>query len=189
MILSILIPTMVSRREIRAGLLRGLERQALPYPDDVEVLVLEDAGQVPTGTKRNQLIHSARGQYVVFIDDDDRVSPRYVEALLPILRKREVDCVGFYGTVYFAGEFGGYMIHSLCCPAWTETPGFYFRPPNHLNPILRDHALATPFLPVVVSEDFRWAQALLGRGVLKKSVFLGSEPLYYYLCRTPKKGL
>ncbi len=50
--------------------------------DDVEILALLDNQVHTVGTKRNLLMGMATGEYLTFVDDDDRISPDYVDAIL-----------------------------------------------------------------------------------------------------------
>lgn len=63
---------------------------------DVEVLGLYDNKIRTVGEKRQNLIDISRGEYIVFIDDDDRVASDYVKEIMNVLSKNpQVDCVVF----------------------------------------------------------------------------------------------
>ena len=47
----------------------------------VEFRSLFDNGTIPSGRKRNQLVRESTGQYFCFLDDDDFISPDYVQLL------------------------------------------------------------------------------------------------------------
>jgi len=82
------------------------------------------------------------------------------------------------------------MIHTTACRNWTERPGIYYRPPNHLNPVRTSIAKKYPFRDITISEDHFWSVDLKKQSALKKEVFLGTEkPLYVYRCGDAKKGL
>lgn len=89
--LSILIPTLPSRREKFATLVQELERQAAGLP--VEILALYDNKTIPLGRKRNSLMDMAQGTHMVFIDDDDRVAEDYVAAVLGVIEREDPDCL------------------------------------------------------------------------------------------------
>src|SRR5690606_33962771 len=85
--LSILVPSTHTRfksflPKIHDQLYEQYERLAADQRDQVEILYLVDNKKVMLGTKRNQLIDLAQGEYVVFVDDDDRIEPDYIETLL-----------------------------------------------------------------------------------------------------------
>jgi hypothetical protein len=77
MFLSILVPALRSRRATRKRLEAVLLPQVAAHRD-VELLIEEDNGQVPSGEKRNRLIRRSTGRYFCFIDDDDLVTGDYV---------------------------------------------------------------------------------------------------------------
>jgi len=82
--LSILMCGLPSRLESGMRLLTELhgQIQALPNPADAEVIYLLDTWHMSVGEKRNRLLDAARGDYVVFVDDDDRIEPDYVQAFV-----------------------------------------------------------------------------------------------------------
>lgn len=82
--LSILMLALTNRSQFRDVVLSQLQEQAFGQP--VEILVLEDDGQTPSGTKRNEVRRHARGTYVAFVDDDDHVADDYVQQLLTAAR-------------------------------------------------------------------------------------------------------
>jgi glycosyltransferase involved in cell wall biosynthesis len=76
MLLSILIPTLESRKEEFHRLYEKLSNQIIgnSLADEVEILYLLDNREYSLGFKRNRLIEKAIGRFVAFIDDDDDVS-------------------------------------------------------------------------------------------------------------------
>jgi glycosyltransferase involved in cell wall biosynthesis len=191
MLFSILIPTLEDRKiQFLDPLMAMLSLQLVSHQGVVEVCLDSDKGEKTIGEKRNTLLKNAQGKYSAFIDDDDMVSDTYVDDIVHALTYRDdVDCVGFYGHVFFQDEFAGNMIHSTMCLDWTEEAGVYFRPPNHLNPIRRELALQQSFQHIDFSEDHFWSVGLKEQGLLKTEVFLGHKPTYIYKCREKKKGL
>lgn len=72
-------------------------------------LIQTDEGGVSNA--RNIGIDAAKGEYIAFLDDDDYVSPRYLEQLLSISSK---ECVGLSDAVYFedvSGELNFDNVH------------------------------------------------------------------------------
>jgi len=78
-ILSILTPA-IWNRESAKFLAAAISEQIGSAP--VEHLVLFDNRARSIGAKRQALVDIARGEYVAFVDDDDDISPDYVERLL-----------------------------------------------------------------------------------------------------------
>src|SRR5688572_23555139 len=54
--------------------------KALSEPDQhrVEIVVLTDNKMMMLGHKRNVMVELAQGKYIVFVDDDDRISDDYI---------------------------------------------------------------------------------------------------------------
>ena len=182
--LSILIPTLIERRECRTPLLSELENQMVGMP--VELLLDEDNRERTTGAKRNALLARAQGKFSVFIDDDDWISDTYIKDVVNVIQSVEVDCIGIWGETHWGEEWTRTMIHSLMCPAWTEWKGkdgryVYYRHPNHLNPIRTDISRSIPYRDITISEDHFWTLAMADSGKLKREVFLAGKCMYHYL--------
>jgi len=188
-ILSILIPTLKSRSEMLKRLVEKLWASAGEWRDNVQILALCDEGERTTGDKRNALLTTSTGRYVAFVDDDDDVHEDYAKVVCGALEKDVYDCLGFKGRVTFADGYEADMIHSISIQDWDERNGVYLRPPNHLNPIKREHALAVSFLSVTVSEDHAFSLEMRKRRLLMSEIYVGHLYLYHYKCRENKKGL
>ena len=185
---SILIPTMPSRRGLLNQLMSHLQGQ--PSFAECEIRLAEDEGKLTVGEKRNTLLAEAVGKFVAFVDDDDWVSDTYVPDIVSAIQHvPDLDCVGFYGEVSFKQVPGGRMYHSIACPCWTEEPGVYYRPPNHLNPIRREIAQQFKFRPIRFSEDHFWSLDVQKSGLIQYEYFLGHTPTYFYRCGTEKRQL
>ena len=73
---------------------RTIHSQASRVPG-VECLVACDSYRWSSGQKRNWLTESSRGEYIAFVDDDDRVPAGYVESLLTAIETGTPDVVTF----------------------------------------------------------------------------------------------
>lgn len=62
--------------------------------NNVEVLTYIDDGQFPSGLKRHILMEMAKGDYICYIDDDDKISNMYIPLIYSALRN-EPDVVTF----------------------------------------------------------------------------------------------
>ena len=97
--LSIVIPATPKRMQSHLiPLFESLTKQvdALANPNDVEVLVFLDNKKRSIGYKRDTLVQMARGEYVIFTDDDDHVSDTYVQEFnTAIINNRGVDVITF----------------------------------------------------------------------------------------------
>lgn len=94
--LSILVPTVPSRLDtFYMRIMKQLINQTKER-NDVEVISLFDNKKRTIGEKRNNLLDIARGDYLVFIDDDDRISDNYVNEILnSIYTNPNTDCIVF----------------------------------------------------------------------------------------------
>ena len=156
----------------------------LETPREVEILVDDRPGIV--GTKRQRLLEKSRGEFVCYIDDDDRVHERYVARILEALRSTpEADCVKLTGILTANGQNPTAFENSLQHATWYtgKLAGrtCYFRCPNHLNPVKRELALKTGFGAIRYGEDADYSLRL--RPLLQKEADTGPDPLYFYLSR------
>lgn len=180
MILSILIPSLRQRSAMLDILLQELEHQI--GDKDIEILV--DRSGNTTGTKRNNLLHAAKGEYVCFIDDDDAVSHRYIDIITEALATKP-DCVSLVGQMTVNGKNPKQFIHSVKYDKYFERNHIYFRPPNHLNAIRAEIAKAYKFPSKSFGEDTDWAMQICNDGAIKTEVEV-SETLYYYQYKNAK---
>lgn len=142
------------------------------------------------GDKRQSLINRSRGDYFVFIDDDDKVHEHYIERIMKGI-KHSPDVIGIVGRYYVDGVYQKPFVHSINNgtdatgnPYW-EDEKQYYRCPNHLNPMLREHANEAYFMSANFGEDTDWAMQIYRQGVLKTEYMI-EEPIYYYFYKTKK---
>ena len=95
--LSILIPTVPSRLELfYVIIMKEILRQIEPYKNEIELISLFDNKKRSIGKKRQEMINIAQGEYIVFIDDDDRISEDYISQIMSKLYENPTtDCVVF----------------------------------------------------------------------------------------------
>ena len=179
--LSILICSLNKRKEMLNRLLDCLNKQKT---DEVEIRVLSDDGIISTGQKRNDLLDMAKGDYIVFIDDDDLVSDDYIELILKAIENKP-DVVGIHLLMTTNGKNECRTFHSLKYNHWYDEPDperegrrMYFRNPNHLNPVKREIALKVKFPDKYKFEDREYSKNILSH--LKTEEYI-NEPIYYYL--------
>lgn len=170
--LSVLIPTLDQRAHLLKRLLDILCPQTT---DEVEVLLETDKGEAHIGTKRNKLIAKAQGDYVCFVDDDDRVSGDYIPRILGAIQTNP-DCVGIEG-IYTCHSIKKQFYASLKYKNWYEDKTGYFRCPNHLNPTRKTLAAKVLFPEKSWGEDVDYSLRLLPH--LKTEVYLAG-PIYFY---------
>jgi hypothetical protein len=100
--LSILILTVPSRIDTFYPRLIKCLLSQIKNRENIELLALLDNKKRTVGEKRQSLINISKGEYIVFIDDDDRISEDYIDSIMNVLEsesqsesKSEVDCVVF----------------------------------------------------------------------------------------------
>ncbi len=190
MILSILICSLESRKESLAALLTELRTQiaANGAENEVEIITQIDNRQVTTGHKRNMLLSMATGIYSVFVDDDDEVSPHYVEEILQAAESKP-DCITFNGYMTTNGQQKMPFDIALNNPYTLGVKGAmpcYLRFPNHITPIKTDIAQSVKFEDRTFGEDYAWANEIRMKGLLKTEVKINKE-LYHYKFKTGKR--
>jgi glycosyltransferase involved in cell wall biosynthesis len=181
-LLSICICTLHKRIGLLAILMRNLSEQAERFPGQVEFVVIDDNGERPTGTKRNAAYKQARGKYVASVDDDDEVSPWYIEEILKAA-EQDPDAIAMNGTMTTDGGPADTWDISRNNPYATLSKGgkrrHYVRYHNHLSPIRRTIALQFPFPDVSEREDYAFATTLHKAKAIKTEVKI-SKPMYHY---------
>lgn len=176
--LDILIASVYVRHAQLVALLNHLAPQLEPFDGRARVILARDDGEAAVGSKRNQLMLAATGRHCCFIDDDDQVSPVYVERIMEALVS-DPDYVGFRLNVSLNGFPSKPAIHSLTNEEWSETDTAYLRGISHINPIRRTYAVqGLPFWPGF-GEDKDWADRVKATGLVKTEVYI-PEALYHY---------
>jgi hypothetical protein len=184
--LNILICSLDSRARQLSELLAVLEPQCQNRP--ASVIVERDDGKMSIGDKRNLLLGKADRQYLAFVDDDDTVSPDYVNLIMRAIDlgkqryEKLVDCIGMCGFIIENGVWTWQFRHSITVNGWSKDKNrrIYFRTPNHLNPIKRQIAQQMVFPSSNWGEDRAYSDKL--RPYLTTEIFI-EEPIYFY-----KKG-
>lgn len=174
--LSILILTLESRAEKLARLLAGLTPQ---LNDQVEILQDCDAGQRPSGNKRNGLLAKAAGDYVAFVDDDDEVADDYVASLLAEI-EHGPDVVTFD---LLMSRNGNEVVQSFSLFA-SDGPQWGDKVPmaaNHLNAWRRELATMVRFPDWLgYGDDQFWYKPLVASGVAKTERHIDKILYRYY---------
>jgi glycosyltransferase involved in cell wall biosynthesis len=153
--LSILIPSVPERMTFLCGLVEELQRQTAGKP--VEILVILENKHRTIGSKRNALIEQAQGQYLVFVDDDDRLDATYVDSLLSCIAANPgADCVVFDVAVYQNGGFDRVCKYGQEYEYGSDET-YYYRKPNHLMCYAHRIAVNHKFQNISYGEDDEWA--------------------------------
>lgn len=186
--LSILICTIPQRTDYYTSLMRELRRQiqGLNAWDEMEILT-DDRLYISIGEKRNHLLNVADGDYLAFIDDDDRISPNYLKLLLEGIATNP-DCCSLVGEITEDGVNPKVFLHSIKYDSYFERDNIYYRYPNHLNCLKSSIAKQFKFLKTSHGEDTDFATQMHKACVLKAEHDI-KETIYYYDYRRIKPEL
>lgn len=180
-ILSLLICSLIERNNtFLTNLLKTIEPQVKNKP--VEVLVISDNANRPVGTKRNDLIKISKGEYVCFIDDDDRISEDYIDSILTEIYNWRPDVVVFDAEITFNGNNPKLVKYGREFD-YCERNDAYYRHPNHLM-VHKKSNITEYFKDVKTGEDDEWALRMLPRIVTQSRI---NKVLYYYDYNTNTK--
>lgn len=179
--LSILIATVIERAEQFSNLFNSLSYEINYYQlnDEVEIVSICDNKQMSIGSKRQQLLERASGEWIVFFDDDDIPAHNYCQLILNAITD-DIDCIGINGTMTTNGLNPQTWCHKFG-EVWRDGKKneefTYYRPIIHFNPVLKSKALQAGFKDMRYGEDQDYSNRL--NKLLTKSNYI-SEPLFHY---------
>ena len=181
--LSILIASVSSRIASKMPrVFLDLERQATGK--DVEVLVLLDDRKRSIGHKRNALVSIAQGEFVAFVDDDDRVAKDYVDSILERIGDgTSADVIVF--DVWVSGYYERYGLSDRLCSydlahEHQTLANLYHRKPNHLMAWRTALVRQEPFADSSAGEDTDWAHRMCARFMTQLRQDRITKVLYSY---------
>lgn len=175
--LSVLICSLESRITMLNTLVDELNRQINGNPE-VQINVYSDNKELTTGRKRQLLLESASGKYIIFIDDDDWIEPCYIEELLKACES-DADCFGMNGWITTNGGMPIPWNLSKDNDNKTINRGggpFYLRTVNHITGVKRSIALQAGFPDKSNAED-KWYSDRV-KALVKTEYKI--EPLMYH---------
>ena len=147
--------------------------------DYVEVIVFQDSKKYSVGFKRNELLQRAQGEYIAFIDDDDRIGPNYFKHAFAGI-EQGVDACGLTGIITEDGQNPKKFVHSFRYDSWFEKEGVYYRNTNHLNVIKKSIAQQVQFPDISKGEDHSYSKELYKRGLVTSEYWDENEIIYMY---------
>ena len=178
--LSILIPSIPSRIDRLVKLFDFLNNQVKDKP--VEILSFLDNKKRSIGYKRDALVQIAKGEYLAFVDDDDRVSVDYVDEILNIIVKSAPDLITFNQEcvinkenpfiVRFGIDYGNQEIHKEN-DLWVDIK----REPFHSCVWKSNIAKSERFADASYGEDWHWAKRLIPKVVIADNI---DKVLHFY---------
>lgn len=146
------------------------------HQKQVEILTLIDNKTIMLGTKRNNLIDISKGDYLVFVDDDDRVADDYISSILEAT-ETDPDVITFIASVSINGETPKPCHYSSMYDSDFNKPDSYHRLPNHIMCVRRELAEAVRFKPILYGEDSDYSKRL--KPLLNTEFHIG-KTLYFY---------
>ena len=141
----------------------------------VEILTFIDNKERSVGAKRNNLVDMANGEYITFIDDDDRVTDDYIQTLLDTINDQDVIC--FNVEVSLNGGVPKICYYSKNFRMDYNTPDAYYRLPNHIMCYRKELARSVRYLDIRCGEDSDFAKRILPLIATETNL---DKILYYY---------
>jgi hypothetical protein len=172
---SILVATLARRADKLNLMLSDLGPQIEAADGQVEIIAYRNHGERTLGHIRQVLVEAADGEYLSFVDDDDRVPPYYVSEVLPLLDG--VDYIGFRMQAYLDGVPYKPTFHSLRYEGWSADDNGFYRDTSHLNPVRTVLARQCDFRRTDPPEDVAWADQLRDLAITEHYI---DRVMYHY---------
>lgn len=144
--------------------------------NEVEILALVDNKKMILGEKRSKMVEIAQGDYVAFVDDDDRVEDDYIKELLLGIESGS-DVIVFRAMVQINDGSPKPCFYLKEYESDYNSADAYHRLPNHLMCVKRALALQVKFQSVNFGEDADYAKRLKP---LLGTEFVIQRFLYHY---------
>jgi glycosyltransferase involved in cell wall biosynthesis len=180
--LSILVPTVPSRIDtFYPRLIKELLNQ-IGSRKDIEILALFDNKKRTVGEKRQDLLCLAHGDYVVFIDDDDRISKDYISDIINTIENNpSVDCIVFNSICSIEGGYGKLCKYGIEFEYGDILDGKEWRgKPAHTMVYISSIAKKHSYISSNFGEDIEWVKRACQD--IKTQVRI-DKVLYYYDCK------
>ena len=163
-------------------MINDLSRQCIPYLNEVEFIYLGDNKTFSVGMKRNIMLRLAQGEFLCFVDDDDKLSGEYVREIYNAIEKSpEADCIVFDVAI---SQNGGAFLPVKYGIEFSRDRNFsdhFERLPNHLMVIKREIALKVDFPDKNIGEDSSFSRQLVKHIKVQKRI---NKILYFYVFDT-----
>ena len=179
-LLSVLVPSLRSRLSPLGTILEKIEAQIGPRMD-VEVLSIVDLKTMTLGRKRNLLMDMAVGKYLTFVNDDDDISPKWLEIITENLEAApDVDVLSIRAeckkrtSVFSEWENSHFMATTLRCPEVAlqliGKPGLFIHKPCMWCVWRSDLARTARFPDQTWGEDTAWMHAVCANAKTERVV-------------------
>ena len=167
--------TVTDRLNHLTNLLGLLYKQSIDLLERSEILVLSDMRTRTIGAKRNELLAMAKGEYIVFIDDDDDITPEYLVEIFKGIDKG-VDAIGITG-IYAPVAAAHKKFKCSKDYIWEEKPDAYYRSIQHICPIKTSIARSIEYADINFGEDRVYAETIHGK---IDTEYVSEMPIYLY---------
>lgn len=188
-LLSILIPTLPERHNLLFALLREIHTQAEKWSidNDIEIIIDSTDSSMSIGNKRQQLLEKARGEYIIYLDDDDEILNDLLWEVISAIKNTYPDVIGYNGYMTTNGmnRENFKIMKDLPYITIMDSEGHkeYLRHNNHLSPIKREIALKIGYRDMHFQEDFDYSVRLKNSGLVKSEHYINLD-LYHYKYKT-----
>ena len=140
----------------------------------VEIISLTDCKTISVGKKRNIIKSIASGDYLCYIDDDDRVSEDYIESILLAIQSG-AEVITFRGE--YADENGVVDFKISTMYGNKNEATILYRLPNHICPVCRSIYSSCDFTDKNYQEDSDYSNCI---NKFVKNEFHIAKKLYFY---------
>jgi len=174
--LTVGICTLPIRIESYYSLMKNLNNQIVVngFQNTVQLLSIMDCKNMTVGEKRNLIKKQALGEYLDFIDDDDRISGDYLPSIIEAVGSG-ADCITFRGEYKEGEKITDWIITTAGNLVDTHT--MLYRKPNHISPVRRDIYEKCDFTLKNYGEDSDYSEQI---NKLIKTEFHIPKKLYFY---------
>lgn len=178
--LSILVPTVPNRLETFYPRIMKVLLEQTKNTGSVEILGFFDNKKRTVGEKRQNLLDLAKGEYLVFIDDDDRISEDYVDSILQAIKENpNCDCIVFDCICKIENGPETYCKYGIEYEYKTVGQNWYGKPAHTMvykSSIAKKHR----YINSNYGEDMDWVKKAWKD--IKNQVRI-EKVLYYYDCK------
>jgi len=167
--ITIAVCTIPTRASLLTRLLFSLNDQLEPYKDKVEVVIADGWGK--QSDKFNSIVADAPKGFIALIDDDDYLSPNYVEQVVKAAYSKDklrdgIDYIGYQILMTYDGKF-----HEITSDK--EASGDYYSIKCLFNTDIMKQLKLEPN----ISDDVTLAHKA---GAMSKGYYFIDDILYYY---------
>lgn len=146
------------------------------HKDKVEILYLIDNRCMTVGDKRNRIKSIATGDYIAFVDDDDRISDNYINELIAAI-EYDQDAITFKCQVQDRSGEIKMCYYSLKYSQDFDLGQNCYRIPNPRVCVKREIANQVQFRDISLGEDYYFGTDI--KPLIKTEYFI-NKVLYYY---------